>query len=139
MRAAEKRLAVAVPDHSLGYIDYEGTIDEGKYGAGDVRIWDDGKYETAADPAKQLENGKLVVTFFGLQLRGEFVLVRIYGRDDQWLLIKAHDHYADPEWQLATVLPTKKERRETHALNKRTRFRPIATFLNRLWFPLQGG
>ena len=26
---ADKRLAVAVPDHSLGYIDYEGRISEG--------------------------------------------------------------------------------------------------------------
>lgn len=118
MRAADKRLAITVPDHSLGYIDYEGTIDEGKYGAGDVRVWDDGKYETAADPAKQLENGKLALTFFGLKLRGEFVLVRVYGRDDQWLLIKAHDQWAVPDWELETVLPPKEKGRRPKAATR---------------------
>src|SRR3954470_14752241 len=67
MRAADKRLAIAVPDHSLSYIDYEGTISEGSYGAGEVRVWDDGKYETPADAGKQLEKGKLMITFFGLK------------------------------------------------------------------------
>ena len=47
---ADKRLAVAVPDHSLSYIDYEGTISEGSYGAGEVRVWDNGKHETEHDP-----------------------------------------------------------------------------------------
>ena len=111
MRAADKRLAIAVPDHSLSYIDYEGTISEGSYGAGDVRVWDNGKYETQGDPAKQLEKGKIVFTFFGLKLRGEFVLVRVYGKEDQWLLIKAHDHWADPNWKLETVLAPKEKGR----------------------------
>jgi len=113
MRPADKRLAIAVPDHSLGYIDYEGTISEGSYGAGEVRVWDDGKYETETDPAKQLEKGKLVLQFFGLKLRGEFVLVRAYGKDGQWLLIKAQDQWADAAWELETILPpaeTKKSR-----------------------------
>jgi len=104
MVAGEKRLAVAVPDHSLSYIDFEGTIGEGSYGAGEVRVWDDGKYETRTDPAKQLERGKLTLTFFGLRLRGEFVLVKMQRQEKNWLLIKANDHYADPDWKLETVL-----------------------------------
>ena len=104
MVAGEKRLAVAVPDHSLSYIDFEGTISEGSYGAGEVRVWDDGKYETLVNPSKQLERGKLTLTFFGLKLRGEFVLVKIQRQEKNWLLIKANDHYADPDWKLETVL-----------------------------------
>ena len=122
MRAADKRLAIAVPDHSLSYIDYEGTISEGSYGAGDVRVWDNGKYETKGDPIKQYEAGKIVVTFFGLKLRGEFVLVRIYNSEDQWLLIKAHDHWANPDWKLETVLPAKEPQAKQN--NSRSRKAP---------------
>src|SRR5829696_1941106 len=70
MNPKDKRLAVAVPDHSLSYIDYEGLISEGSYGAGEVRIWDNGSYQTNADPEMQLEKGKLVFELFGLKLRG---------------------------------------------------------------------
>jgi bifunctional non-homologous end joining protein LigD len=108
MRAGDKRLAVAVPDHSLSYGSYEGTLEEGSYGAGEVRIWDDGKYETLADPGRQLADGKLVITFFGLKLRGEFALVRTRG-DKQWLLIKSRDQWADPDWEIETILPPQKK------------------------------
>ena len=111
---ADKRLAVAVPDHSVGYIDYEGRISDGSYGAGEVRIWDDGTFETASDPGKQLEAGKLVFTIFGLKLRGEFVLVKVRGQGNNWLLIKAKDDYADPKWKLKPVLSPRK----TKPINK---------------------
>ena len=66
MNPADKRLAVAVPDHSLVYGEFEGTIGEDSYGAGEVRIWDNGKYETEIDPEVQLSKGKLKFLFFGL-------------------------------------------------------------------------
>ena len=100
---ADKRLAVAVPDHSLSYIDFEGRISEGSYGAGEVRVWDNGKYETDADPEKQLREGKLVFTFFGRKLRGEFALVKMR-QEKNWLLIKSNDQFADPGWKMKTVL-----------------------------------
>ncbi len=102
----EKRLAVAVGDHSIGYGDFEGKIADGNYGAGDVRIWDNGKY----DPEKQVEKGKLVFSFFGLKLRGRYTLVRLAGDEKNWLLIKGDDHFADPDWRLETVLEPKKKR-----------------------------
>ena len=104
MNPRDKRLAVAVPDHSLSYIDYEGRISEGSYGAGEVRIWDNGHYETTADPAAQLEKGKIVFEFFGLKLRGGFTLVKMARDDKNWLIIKADDHFANAEWKLETVL-----------------------------------
>lgn len=105
----DKRLAVAVPDHSLSYGKFEGTLEEGSYGAGEVRIWDDGHYETRDDPGTQYERGKIVFTFFGLKVRGEYALVRMSRQQENWLLIKADDEFADPDWKLETVLATRKE------------------------------
>ena len=137
MRAADKRLAIAVPDHSLNYIDFEGTLEEGSYGAGEVRVWDDGKYETKSDPAAQYEAGKIVLTFFGLKLRGEFVLVRVYGRNDQWLLIKAHDHWADPDWELKTILEPQQKQNKNRG-RKTPVYHSVSMFFSRLLSPLRG-
>ena len=72
-----------------------------------TEVAEQGKLDLRARIEVMDEAGKIVLTFFGLKLRGEFVLVRVYGRDDQWLLIKAHDHWADPKWELKTILPPK--------------------------------
>lgn len=109
LNPADKRLAVAVPDHSLEYGSFEGTLAEGTYGAGEVRIWDDGKYETKIDPLIQLNKGKIDLEFFGLKLRGSFVLTRTSHDPQNWLLIKRNDHFADPEWKIETVLPVDKK------------------------------
>lgn len=104
LNPADKRLAVAVPDHSLSYGRFEGTLTEGTYGAGEVRIWDEGEYETSTDPLKQYEKGKMVFEFYGSKLRGEFALVKMHGQEKNWLLIKTDDAYADTNWELETVL-----------------------------------
>lgn len=104
----DKRLAVAVGDHTIAYGSFEGRIADGNYGAGEVRIWDDGKYETEIDPEIQFKKGKIAITFFGLKLRGEFVLVKTGREEKNWLLIKADDHFADPEWKMEPILDPKK-------------------------------
>ncbi|HEV2863318.1 MAG TPA: DNA polymerase ligase N-terminal domain-containing protein [Pyrinomonadaceae bacterium] len=103
-----KRLAVAVEDHALSYIGFEGRIAEGRYGAGEVAVWDAGEYEAEGDPPAQLDGGSLGLTFHGRKLRGGFKLIRMGGRDRQWLLIKVRDEFADPEWELKLVLGEKK-------------------------------
>lgn len=107
MNPSEKRLAVAVPDHSLGYIDFVGTISEGSYGAGRVVIWDKGEFETES-AEDQLKKGKLVFIFYGAKLKGEFTLVRMWNQEKNWLIIKSKDEFADKNWKLETVLKPKK-------------------------------
>ena len=107
LNPTDRRLAVAVPDHSMQYGQFEGTLAEGTYGAGEVRIWDEGEYETEKDPLKQFEKGKLVFEIYGARLRGEFTLVKMHNDEKNWLLIKKDDRFADPGWKLETVLPRK--------------------------------
>jgi bifunctional non-homologous end joining protein LigD len=54
-KRGERRLAVRTEDHPLEYGSFEGTIPEGHYGAGEVRIFDNGWYEPIEwDDAKKV-------------------------------------------------------------------------------------
>lgn len=106
MNPNDKRLAVAVPDHSIGYIDFEGRIAEGNYGAGEVRVWDSGEFE-AENAEEQLRKGKLVFTFYGRKLKGEFTLVKFWNHEKNWLVVKSKDEFAVSDWKLETVLKSK--------------------------------
>ena len=108
MNPSEKRLAVRVPDHSIGYIDFEGTLREGTYGAGEVRIWDSGEFETADDAEEKLRTGKVIFTFYGGKLKGEFTLLKMWNQEKNWLVIKSKDGFADADWKLKMVLEPKK-------------------------------
>jgi len=103
LNPAQKRLAVMVEDHPVSYIDFEGDIPKGNYGAGSVQIWDHGSFipvnkehEKISESAalKNLKNGELKFILKGKKLKGEFVLVRLHNDDKNWLLIKHKDEYA---------------------------------------------
>ena len=98
----EKRLAVPVEDHPLDYMDFEGVIPKGNYGAGTVMVWDRGSYESVeGDPVRGYDSGKLVVRLAGKKLRGEFHLVRTkMGGQTQWLMFKKRDADAVEGWTM---------------------------------------
>jgi len=105
MNPREKRLAIMVEDHPLEYASFEGSIPDGMYGAGTVAIWDKGKFEIQGGTLKQ---GKLDIFFRGENLKGAFALIRMSGKEKEWLLIKKRDSYADNAFELKTILPTSK-------------------------------
>ena len=76
-----KRLAVSVEDHSLDYIDFEGIIPGGHYGAGVVEIWDKGEYEL-----ESREKDKIVFHLAGERIKGWYAL--IHTNDKNWLIFK---------------------------------------------------
>jgi DNA ligase D-like protein (predicted 3'-phosphoesterase) len=110
MNPADKRLAVEVEDHPLEYIDFEGIIPEGHYGAGAVVIWDEGGFELLEKGA-----GKISFELHGHILKGGFALTRIKpktpGPAKDWLLIKRKDGFARADWQLESALTEEKKRR----------------------------
>ena len=73
---ADKRFAVHVEDHPVDYADFEGVIPEKNYGAGEVIVWDKGRWQPVEDPDEGIAAGKLTFTLYGYKLRGEFALVR---------------------------------------------------------------
>jgi len=86
-RSGEKRLAVETEDHPLEYRSFEGTIPEGQYGAGEVKIFDSGTYETKVWSENMVE-----VTLHGQRLHGRYVLARFKkAGEKQWLLLKAKE------------------------------------------------
>jgi bifunctional non-homologous end joining protein LigD len=101
MDPADKRLAVRVEDHELSYIDFEGAIEEGSYGAGEVLIWDSGEYSLlSGSPAE----GRLEFELTGDKLRGAFALILMKGKQKEWLLIKKRDDYMERGFLLRHVL-----------------------------------
>ena len=111
MDPGQRRLAVQVEDHPLGYIDFEGIIPARQYGAGDVIVWDRGTYR--ADPetpnaSQAVDAGEFKFTLEGTKLNGAFVLIRTagFGRRRQkpedtrqkWLLIHRRDEHAIEGW-----------------------------------------
>lgn len=129
MDPQDRRLAVRTEDHPMEYLAFEGSIPKGEYGAGVMRIWDQGTYLPANahpdDPDKLLlsglEDGSLGFVLNGKKLNGAFNLVRMKGEAGQWLLMKKDDDDAKPGWQLTPVLE------KGGGEEKTTRIRPRRT------------
>jgi bifunctional non-homologous end joining protein LigD len=105
----DKRMAVMVEDHPLDYGPFEGVIPKGEYGAGQVIVWDAGTYspdeggklsfgdreESQERMRDGLARGKLSFLLRGRKLRGSWTLVKTKRAENEWLLIKHKDRFAD--------------------------------------------
>jgi bifunctional non-homologous end joining protein LigD len=86
-KSGERRLAIAVEDHPIEYIGFEGTIPEGEYGAGDVKIHDTGTCEPLIWGDDRIE-----VILHGTTFSGKYVLLRFKkGGEKNWIVLKAKD------------------------------------------------
>jgi len=81
----ERRLAIKTEDHPIEYIVFSGTIPEGNYGAGEVRIADHGTYDLLAWNTERIE-----FVLHGKQLLGKFLLLRFKkAGEKEWIVLKA--------------------------------------------------
>ncbi len=92
---ADNRLAVHTEDHPLEYLDFSGDIPKGEYGAGTMRIWDQGTFET-----HEFNDKKVEITFHGERLSGRYGLFPIGRKGDadaekDWMIHRM-DPPADP-------------------------------------------
>ena len=82
-----KRLAIRTEDHPLSYAVFEGRIPEGEYGAGIVKIWDQGEYIPL-----EMTDAKKIVEIRGKKISGRYALIRLKPRpgekDVNWLFFK---------------------------------------------------
>jgi DNA ligase D-like protein (predicted ligase)/DNA ligase D-like protein (predicted 3'-phosphoesterase) len=86
-KTGERRLAVQTEDHPMEYANFEGTIPEGQYGAGTVKIWDKGLFE-----AKVWKENIIEFTLNGKRLRGKYVLAKFKKAGEKdWVLLKVKD------------------------------------------------
>jgi DNA ligase D-like protein (predicted 3'-phosphoesterase) len=102
---ADKRLAMRTEDHPLDYLEFEGVIPKGEYGAGPVIVWDRGVFENISETrrgepmelSEAIEKGDVKVFLLGEKIRGPYALVRTSkpGDREQWLLIKKRGEGAD--------------------------------------------
>ena len=77
-----RRLAIQVEDHELSYAQFEGNIPEGSYGAGRVKIWDDGMYLE-----EKWDQRKILILISGKKLSGRFALVMLPDKKN-WLFFR---------------------------------------------------
>lgn len=99
----QKRLAVPTEDHPIDYIDFEGIIPEGNYGAGTVIVWDTGTYRNLNEKEGQevnmeesVNNGHVDIWLEGHKLKGGYALIHTgKGNRKFWLLLKKKDNEAD--------------------------------------------
>jgi DNA ligase D-like protein (predicted 3'-phosphoesterase) len=116
LNPADKRLAMRTEDHPLDYLEWEGVIPKGSYGAGPMIVWDRGVFQNISETrrgepmelSEAIEKGDVKIFVLGEKIKGAYALVRTgpprgrvapggapLDQRERWLLIKKRDEGAD--------------------------------------------
>ena len=110
LNPADKRLAMRTEDHPLEYLEWEGVIPKGEYGAGPMIVWDRGVFQNISETrrgepmelSEAIEAGDVKIFMLGEKIKGPTRSsapirgrARRAGAREQWLLIKKRDEGAD--------------------------------------------
>ncbi|MGH2757990.1 MAG: non-homologous end-joining DNA ligase [Actinomycetota bacterium] len=106
-RKGKPTLAIHVEDHPFEYGTFSGSIPKGNYGAGEVRIFDAGRFEVL-----ERKTDKLTFRLQGRRIRGVYHLVRKgtgSGKDEWLLLLSRNERPTDeprppPQPMMATLI-----------------------------------
>ena len=98
----QKRLAIPTEDHPLDYIDFEGIIPPGNYGAGTVIVWDTGTYRNLKEKNdlkvpmdESIADGHVEFWLEGEKLKGGYALIHTGSAGRKfWLFLKMNDEEA---------------------------------------------
>src|SRR5690606_38943921 len=100
-----RALAIRTEDHPIDYLTFSGAIPESNYGAGEVRIFDQGSYEMV-----DRSDDRITFVLKGERQPGRFHLVKTGVEDgkEQWLALLSQDArpQADPLPEPAPMLAT---------------------------------
>jgi bifunctional non-homologous end joining protein LigD len=92
---SQNRKAAHTEDHPLEYLEFEGEIPKGEYGAGTMKIWDRGTYEL-----EKWEPGKVMVRFEGERVQGRYALFHAGKDEKDWMI-----HRIDPPFEERDPFP----------------------------------
>ena len=89
-----RALAIRTEDHPIDYLTFSGSIPESNYGAGDVRIFDEGEYDMI-----DRTDDRFTFVLRGERQPGRFHLVKTGVEDgkEQWLALLSEDFRTEPE------------------------------------------
>jgi bifunctional non-homologous end joining protein LigD len=88
----ENHFAALTEEHPLEYLEFEGEIPKGQYGAGTMKVWDRGTYECL-----KWEPRKVEVALYGRRVNARYALfATAAGREPKDWMIHRMDAAADP-------------------------------------------
>ena len=94
-RTDRNNKAIRTEDHPIEYLEFEGEIPKGQYGAGTMEIWDSGTYET-----DKFRDDEVIVTLLGERASGKYALFQAGDSAKDWLI-----HRMDEPAQAAEPMP----------------------------------